>query len=243
MVVGVLVALTLLSGCDVQGTVDLRNPHEAVVDVTLTQQGSTPECQGSFAAGAQLPLTERVNDDGTYSCTYRGTAHPERLRRMLVDITFVGEFVAFSINPLGVASSADRIDEELNIEAFDLTVVFPGDVVDTNGTASGRSVRFADGSMITKPLGLRAVALDHPGPSWSLLLGLTTVVCLAALALFGWRTWRRRPQPDVEPIDDQELDDLSAAQTINEQLGPTPPVTQDLSVWAPPSTGDVANDR
>ncbi|MFF5180880.1 LppM family (lipo)protein [Micromonospora sp. NPDC000316] len=96
-------------------------------------------------------------------------------------------------------------EEFLRLMSFEISVTFPGSVIDTNGTVNGRSVTWKVDSNQGKPGELQAVAEAPPRPSvtpvaaaekgglpWLLIVGgLLLVLVLAAVGVLLLR--RRRP--------------------------------------------------
>ncbi|WP_231930417.1 LppM family (lipo)protein [Micromonospora coriariae] len=99
----------------------------------------------------------------------------------------------------------------LKLMSFEISVTFPGRVIDTNGTVNGRSVSWKVDSNQDKPTELRAVAEAPPRPSaspvaaadgggfpWLLIVGgLLLLLLLAAVGVLLLR--RRRPAAPAAP--------------------------------------------
>lgn len=213
------VALTMtLAGCDVSGRVEWRSPDEAVVDVTIVHAMDELQCAGGVFGGASgLEVVESLDANGTPSCHLRGTVDPERLRPWL-SATHVGEFMTLSFNPLGVAPGRPADSGSwAGLGAIDVTVQFPGQVLSTTGDADGNAVHFRDADQLTRPYGLRADALDHPGPAWVVIGPVAGFVGGVLAAGLGVMLWRRRRRTGEEPESGQ--DDLIATDA-DDLIGP-----------------------
>ncbi|KOX04825.1 hypothetical protein ADK66_26280 [Micromonospora sp. NRRL B-16802] len=123
-----------------------------------------------------------------------------------------GDFYRFTL-PLDPKRYGGKIAQQnpqqqqafLRLMSFEISVTFPGRVIDTNGTVNGRSVTWKVDSNKDKPVELRAVAEAPPRPSGSpvaaaasggfpwLLVGggVLLVLLLAAVGVLLLR--RRRP--------------------------------------------------
>ncbi|WLS44235.1 DUF3153 domain-containing protein [Micromonospora profundi] len=123
-----------------------------------------------------------------------------------------GDFYRFTL-PLDPKRYGGKIAQQnpqqqqafLKLMSFEISVTFPGRVIDTNGTVNGRSVTWKVDSNKDKPAELRAVAEAPPRPSGSpvaavdsggfpwLLVGggVLLVLLLAAVGVLLLR--RRRP--------------------------------------------------
>ncbi|GAB3936418.1 hypothetical protein GCM10027614_12890 [Micromonospora vulcania] len=124
-----------------------------------------------------------------------------------------GDFYRFTL-PLDPKKYGGKIAEQnpqqqqafLKLMSFEISVTFPGRVIDTNGTVNGRSVSWKVDPNQDKPTELRAVAEAPPRPSaspvagedeggfpWLLVAGggLLLLLVLAAVGVLLLR--RRRP--------------------------------------------------
>ncbi|MET8371463.1 DUF3153 domain-containing protein [Micromonospora profundi] len=123
-----------------------------------------------------------------------------------------GDFYRFTL-PLDPKRYGGKIAQQnpqqqqafLRLMSFEISVTFPGRVIDTNGTVNGRSVTWKVDSNQDKPTELRAVAEAPPRPSgspvaasgsggfpWLLVVGgVLLVLVLAAVGVLLLR--RRRP--------------------------------------------------
>ncbi|MGW4500872.1 LppM family (lipo)protein [Micromonospora sp. NPDC004336] len=136
----------------------------------------------------------------------------------------------------------------MRLMSFEISVTFPGRVLDTNGTVNGRSVSWQVGSNQEKPAELRAVAEAPPRPSaaagpgdddggfpWPLLAGAAALLLLVAVVVVLLLRRRRRPAPTA-----------GGAVVPGQPAGPTPgshrasgpaagsPVTGDPTLPGPP---------
>ncbi|WP_406079900.1 LppM family (lipo)protein [Micromonospora sp. NBC_00858] len=129
-----------------------------------------------------------------------------------------GDFYRFTL-PLDPAKYGGTIAQQnpqqqqafLKLMSFEISVTFPGRVIDTNGTVNGRSVSWKVDSNQDKPTELRAVAEAPPRPSaspvdaadgggfpWLLIVGgLLLLLLLAAVGVLLLR--RRRPTAPAAP--------------------------------------------
>lgn len=192
---GLAVAGTaMFAGCTATGSLKVRSADEVIVDVTITHALGDDAC-GQIGLNAGLPLTISADEDesGQATCHVTGTVHSERLRPYL-SVSHAGELLTASFNLLGVAPGDDPPSGSV-LSAFsdlDLTVRFPGDVVNATGEVDGNTVHFRDPKQLTRAYGLRADALDHPGPAWSALGPVASFVGGVAVTVLGFALWRRR---------------------------------------------------
>ncbi|MCO1594907.1 DUF3153 domain-containing protein [Micromonospora sp. RHAY321] len=130
-----------------------------------------------------------------------------------------GDFYRFTL-PLDPSKYGGKMDQQnpqqqqafLKLMSFEISVTFPGRVIDTNGTVNGRSVTWKVDSNQDKPTELRAVAEAPPRPSaspaaaaddeggfpWLLVVGgLLLLLILAVVGVLLLR--RRRPAPPAAP--------------------------------------------
>ncbi len=129
-----------------------------------------------------------------------------------------GDLYRFTL-PLDPAKYGGKLDQTnpqqqqafLKLMSFEISVTFPGRVIDTNGTVNGRSVTWKVDSNQDKPAELRAVAEAPPRASaspvaaaaeggfpWLLIVGgLLLLLLLAAVGVLLLR--RRRPAAPVAP--------------------------------------------
>lgn len=243
VVLGALATLCL-SGCAVVGTVDVRSPDEVAIDLVVTGDESyLPLCEPTgWPADAKLSFVEQLNEVGERVCRVSGVTHPEIIREYL-GLTHVGEYFVVEANPLSLAPRSpvpigsiwSAPDTRL-----DVAINFPGRVLSTTGVADGSTVRFSDPTQFLRAYGLRATALDHPGPEWTMLGPVIGLLAGLGLAVLGWyvRRQRRRPDPDANlasasqaPADNL---DPSAAGTLSDGPPPEPPPAMDEPPRAEP---------
>lgn len=231
---GLAVACTaMFAGCTATGIIEVRSADEVTVDVTITHALGDDSC-GQIGLGAGLPLTVSADEDesGQATCHVTGTVHSEQLRPYL-SVSHAGEYLTASFNPLGVAPGGDPPSSVLSaFSDLDLAVRFPGDVVNATGEVDGNTVHFRDPKQLTQPYGLRADALDHPGPAWSVLGPGAGFVGGVAVTVLGFALWRRRrtgvpavdPETEDEDTEPIETDaEFAAAPSIDD---PTPAIDE-----------------
>jgi hypothetical protein len=193
-------ALLALSGCAVVGTVDVRSPDQVAIDLTVTGNESyLPLCEPTgWPADAQLAFEEHLNEVGDKTCHVTGVTHPEIIREYLA-LTHVGEYFAIEANPLSLAPRSPVpigsvwSDPDTRL---DVAISFPGRVLSTTGTADGATARFTDAQQFVRPYGLRVVALDHPGPEWTVLGPIVGLLAGVGLAVAWWYVRRQRRRVD-----------------------------------------------
>ena len=223
-------ATLLLTGCTVAGTVEVRSSDEVVVDLTFRNDSLTDyRCEPEFVRDISLTAEVRTDDQGEALCAVRGVVHPERLRQFL-NVTHAGEFLAVSVNPLGVAPGGEQSAEvsRSSIGGLDVTVRFPGQVLTTTGEADGNSARFRDPKQLVRPYGLAAEALNHAGPSWSVVGPLAG--CLVGVAgTLLWLTARRRRHSLADSPADALPDQTEGAdpEEISESVAAAPDALAD----------------
>ncbi len=196
-----LVAMMALTGCEVSGTVVVRSADAVALDLTVKGDDYYLPCDaaGWGAAGLQLGFNEFVDYRGETTCRVFGTVHPELVRDYL-QVSQPGEYVEAASNPLSMAPGrAAPIGSVWSSPRtkLDLTVTFPGRVLSSTGEISGNVVHFGDPRQYVRPYGLRATALSHPGPEWSVLgpvVGIGAGIGLAAL----WSYLRRQRRRHME---------------------------------------------
>ena len=197
-------ALIAFTGCEVSGTVDVRSAE--VVDLDLTVKGDDyylPCASSGWGAGS-LPLgfNEFVDERGETTCRVFGTIHPELVRDYL-QISQPGEYLEAASNPLAMAPGKDvPIGSVWSSPRtkLDVTVTFPGRVLNSTGEGNGNAVHFGDPKQYVRPYGLRATALNHPGPEWSTVgpgVGVAAGIGLAAVAMYLWRQRLRTTEPST----------------------------------------------
>lgn len=221
-------ATLLLTGCTVAGTVEVRSSDEVVVDLTFRNDSLTDyRCEPEIFRDISLTVETRTADDGAAFCVVTGVVHPERLRQFL-NVTHAGEFVAISVNPLGVAPGGEKSAEisRSSIGELDVTVRFPGQVLTTTGEADGSSARFRDPKQLARPYGLAAEALNHAGPSWSVIGPLAGFLAGVAGTALWLRARRRRHLLATSPNDavPEEVDERRDLEAIAESVSAVPDV-------------------
>ncbi len=199
-----VLAAAVLSGCTASGVIEVRSADEVMIDVTITH-GLVDEhvCAGVGMSDLPLTVTAGPDEDQPRTCRISGAVHPELLHRYLT-VSHAGELLVMTFNPLSVAPGADAQDESVlsTFSELDLAVRFPGQVTSTTGEADGTVAHFRDPKQFLRPYGLRAEALDHPGPAWSVLGPIAGFLVGAAAAVLAFALWRRRGVSD--PLGDPE---------------------------------------
>lgn len=210
-------ALLAMTGCRAEGRIEVRSAHAVDVDVTVHGRRS-PYCTSDLAGLTAVPGldTNGVVD----SCHYRGTVEPSQFG-WAFGVATAGEYITVVFNPfqVPVEGAGGSIPDADQLEAVDITVVLPGQIVENNGgRASGTELRVTDPGVLELPGGLRFAALNHPGPPlwvwWSAggaLVGAASV--LGVLWLLRRRTDAGRPPAGPDDFDDDPLAD---------EHGPTP---------------------
>ena len=207
-------AATLLSE---RGQTALLLRDQGAVALRTITGGTAAALPPTIVLTLALQVVESLDANGTPSCHLRGTVDPERLRPWL-SATHVGEFMTLSFNPLGVAPGRPADSGSwAGLGAIDVTVQFPGQVLSTTGDADGNAVHFRDADQLTRPYGLRADALDHPGPAWVVIGPVAGFVGGVLAAGLGVMLWRRRRRTGEEPESGQ--DDLIATDA-DDLIGP-----------------------
>lgn len=181
-----LAALSLtLTGCDLEGTIDVRSEQEIVVDVSVSD--SAEACLG-LSSQSLASLKVAVDDAG--GCRITGTLGQQNPAAELVTLSVVGENYVLDLNfPEGAG--------ELPMDLF---VTFPGQVVDGGGGRTDYNrVHFERGWGLGAVGKTRIVALNHPGPPWWVLAagGGVLVGVLLTLALLLLLRRRRRAQAQL----------------------------------------------
>lgn len=218
-------ALVLLTGCTVSGTVEVRSSEEVVVDLIFRNDSLTDyRCDPELFRDFSLTIESRTDDKGEAFCELKGVVHPERLRQYL-NVTHAGEFVAVSINPLGVAPGGEQSAEigRSSIGGLDVAVRFPGQVLNTTGEPDGNIVRFREPKQLGRPYGLAAEALNHPGPPWA-AVGPLAGFLVGVAATLWWAKARRRRRSQAAPPPDPASDEIGESPD-SDQLAAGEPAT------------------
>lgn len=226
-----LVLLAALSGC-MQLNMGLTVNADDTVDgqLLLTAQKSVLTSRNKNVAVAfaelrqnipALPAGEEVGyeDDKLFGTQIAYRKAPlAGFDTESVKLVRDGDLYRFSL-PLDPKKYGGKVAEQnpqnqqafLKLMSFEISVTFPGRVIDSNGTVNGRSVSWKVDSNQDKPAELRAVAEAPPRPStspaaaaaeggfpWLLVVGgVLVVVLLAAVGVLLLR--RRRPTAPAAP--------------------------------------------
>lgn len=182
-----LALVAALSGC-MQLNLGLTvNPDDTISgQLLLTAQKSVlkqrnPDVAVAFAELRQniptLPAgTETRYEDGNFygiQITYRKTPLAQFTSES-VNLVRDGDLYRFSL-PLDPKKYGGKVAEQdprnqqafMTLMSFEISVTFPGRVLDTNGTITGRSVSWKVVANQPKPAELRAVAEAPPAPPTS----------------------------------------------------------------------------
>jgi len=216
-----VLVLVTMTGCRVEGRVEVRAVSAVDVDVTVSGERS-PYCNSDLVGLSTSP--GREPGGVITSCRYIGVVDPANLGWAMMSLASGGEYLVAVFNPFQVPfngkGNGTDVDNEVN--QLDVTVVMPGTVVETNsGTVSGNELRITDPDVLELPGGLRVVALNHPGPGlW--VWWLSTGVLLGAAATMVVLTVRRRRANAAElPTDEsRQADDEPAVAAAAEEVDP-----------------------
>ncbi|MET8195228.1 LppM family (lipo)protein [Micromonospora sp. NPDC005686] len=198
----------------------------------------------SLPPGAETPY----ESDTSYGIqiTYRKTPLAQFTGED-VNFTRDGDLYRFSLplDPKKYGGKIGRQDPRLRpafttLMAFEISVTFPGRVLDTNGTVTGRSVTWKVAANQPKPAELRAVAQASPPSATSpatvvtgdgslpwlpLAVAVAVLVLVAAVVLVLLRRRRRT----------RGVPDPAAAPTATAATGPAPAGTGTPPAPAPPA--------
>jgi len=163
-----LVASMALAGCDVTGTVTVRADDQVELDLRAVIDADQ-SCDWQLGPGVRTD-ERRMRNSAQRLCLLQGTVSKEALRKWWVNVAHNGEHIEVVVNPLGVVAPNDEEWTTLGVTDLAVQVQFPGQVIESTGIEEGNTVRFTDVSQLGRPQGLRAVALDHAGPSLGLVL-------------------------------------------------------------------------
>ena len=236
---GALLLALCLSGCEVRGTVDVLTEQDIAIDIVITglNRGA---CSAATSGVSEVEVQRGINTSGQRFCRVRGVVKVEEVSGLT--IASAAEYYVFTVEFNDVTTSWP---------ASDLTVRFPGQVVDASqGAVSGSSLHLDDLSALAGGEPLQVVALSRPGPPWWLVAGAVGVAG-GALAMFGYHRWSvgRRAEPqeapdDEDSPDDQDwttatLDESEPAMPSDEQFFAPPRVQPASQVWAAPRDGGL----
>ncbi len=175
---------TLLAGCEITGTVDVRSETEVVADLTITH--AEADCLG-LEDFQGLVIKGTPDASGNQICRARGTLDLAAFEDIGVKVSRVGEYLVLDL----------EVPQQLGYAPLDLKVSFPGQVVEQGGgRAFGNQVTLTAGTGLTTSGRTRVVALAHPGPEWwvvGLAAGLVSGIALTMAWL--WLRRRRGRQP------------------------------------------------
>lgn len=179
----------LLAGCRAEGRIEILAEDSVTLDVTLFGQPAA-DCTSDLSGLIASPAPD---DRGEPACRYHGTVDPIAFRWMGRAVA-MGEYIAVVYD--GWEASDVWSPQPTTSDSVDITLVFPGRIVETNGgSASGNELRLTDAAGLSGSGGLRVVALAHPGPAlW--VWWVTGGVLLGVLASLGVLWWGSRRAVD-----------------------------------------------
>lgn len=243
----VTVFAVLLTGCTASGVIEVRSADEVMIDVTINHGLDEHVCTAVGTRDLPLTVTAEPDEDEPGICRISGTVHPELLREY-VTVTHAGELFVITFNPLTVVPGVEAPNGWAlsTFTELDLAVRFPGQVTNTSGEADGNVARFRDPKQFIRPYGLRAEALDHPGPAWSVIGPIAGFLAGAAAAVLAFALWRRRgvgdpmgdPEestetPDAEAWDEPEGEPMLTDEPPTDHSAAGPAESE--QPWAPPA--------
>ncbi|MGC3992903.1 MAG: hypothetical protein QM779_02030 [Propionicimonas sp.] len=193
---GAAVAGVLLSGCHVQGTVDVLSTEGASLDLLVSD--FTFECVPSSEPLASVRLEPGPDVLGSATCHVSGRMPLSSLGFSDFHASAVGEYWTFD----GALNSnrGGWPDDEIEVR-------FPGDVLESNqGTIRGRSLLLNPARLTSGQI--RVVTLNRPGPAnWVVaaaaggVAGIVLTILLASLI-----RWLNPPRPVLPAPVDAEAD-------------------------------------
>lgn len=182
------------------------------------------------------PKAEPITSDGVLGCRVRGTASigdlaDSEIGRRGLEVTHQEGHLDFSWKLTG-ADLSDQISE------FEVSVTFPGEVVEHNGssTVAWNTVTWRDPADLFQPAGLVARGRDRLDPRVTVLLvagmlGLAGLV-VGSVAVGLKRHRSRRPElPEQWPPPDPESKVLPADTDLAPERGAPEPLPPEA--WAP----------
>lgn len=224
-------AMLLVSGCEVHGTVDVTSATRAEADLVFTE--AEVDCLG-LTEYAGLVITGSSDSDGNQTCTARGTLDLTSLEDFGIRLSQTGEYLMLDL----------AMQQRFAYMPVQVDITFPGAVLDGGGfTADGRGVHLGSLSLATSPDRSRVVALSHRGPQWwviALAGGLLGGVVLTLAFLFGLR-WRRRVhaawQAEADAAAGLPYPDAAAPEAARETTPEATPVAaQPQGSWERPAS-------
>ncbi|MFJ6194622.1 LppM family (lipo)protein [Micromonospora sp. NPDC092111] len=215
-----LALVTLLAGC-MQLNLGLTVNADDTIDgqLLLTAEKSLLSSRNTNVAAAFAELRENIptlppGEETSYEdARYYGaqiTYHHTPLKDFTsesVNLVRDGDLYRFSL-PLDPEKYGGKVAQQnpqnqqyfMRLMSFEISVTFPGRVIDTNGTVSGRSVTWKVVANQAKPTELRAIAEAPPKPTspatsaaaagsdqgsfpWLLVAGAVLVLLLAGVVV------------------------------------------------------------
>ena len=231
---------SLLSGCEVHGTVDVKSGTEAEANLVFTQ--AEVDCLG-LTTYAGLVIKGSPESDGDQTCRAQGTIDLDALKDFGIQLSQNGEYVLLDL----------AMPQQYAYMPMQIAVTFPGPVLDADGsTVQGNTVQLSERSGITIPDSARVVARSHPGPEWwvmALIAGFGGGVVITVLVLLLVR--RHRHLQETLQVDAEQLPtDATAPETgtapafdvpATPGAGPQEPIRDAAyeAQFAPPKPGTV----
>lgn len=232
-----VVLLAGLAGCSLRGEIHVVSRDEVRVDLRFEPDPRFGRsCVEYASGGVGLRYTPSDNPGDPWECRVVGTIsaavdNEEALRRIVMG---ADGLVALRTGPVGWSDSGKPLD-------VDVTVFFPGQVVDGNGQVgwTGTTMRWTDGST-AREHGMFALAEATPSPPrWLVpaVAGAGWGAVLVGLAAPSLRAAARRrddspadePQPDRGP---DATPDPPRAGPRTDTVDPPCVPAEDPSVWA-----------
>lgn len=239
-VVGLLAAMAL-SGCDVTGTITVRADN--LVDLNLRAViASDQSCDWQLGSNVRTGERRMWRGGDERLCLIQGTVPAEALRIWHINVTHTGEYLDVVADPVGPGFPSSAINgAPAGVRDLAIVVEFPGQITESNGIIEGSTVRFTDVSELGRPGGLRAVALDHPGPPFGVVIPIVAFgLGLAAMAVLWAATTRPAgPVPFVPTLA------RNRAPVPNRLVGHAPGsmLPDDLRAGLAPAAGESGWER
>lgn len=178
---GSMTAAIHVEAAEVIGTAPATEFIDTLTDTVTGVYRTEPYDDGEFTGKTvyyeQVPIDEfsPTQSDDVEPTSLRITHDNERYR---VD----GEW---RLPELDVGQAVPQLDESVVDSAeFTVSVTFPGEVIDHNGSLSGKTVTWELESGHTNIMTAESLEAGNPSMAWAVLWILVAIVLLTALALF-----------------------------------------------------------